>query len=503
VSFINRAFVSIFRNFGKTILLLLIVFALGCVISGAIAVSQAVRNTDANISAALPPIVTVDIDNQELDDYVNRTGDWPADLDMNLSHDLLSQIGELPYVERFDYSIQSSLISNQVEVYIPEGVSPEEVSSHMGSYEHFRLRGMQSTDPIDISEGIIEIAQGRMFTEAELANFTTVAIVSENFARANNLGIGSTLTLESVEWDWRGISEVDENFYTEENIFASRSYDIEIVGIFTRLLEIDTGDSWMDNWANAEVENTFYVPNTFAREVSIWQNEQHLEMNPDDEWLEGVEPEDMVWAQNIFVLYDSGDIPAFREAVDVMTPDFFTVIDAASQSSGDITAAMDTLSQQTNIIVVGAAIAAVLILSLLITLFIRERKREIGVYLALGERKGVVVLQVMTEVLIVALVAIALSLFAGNLIAGGISESMLRDNLAAQSADQGMSFGNALDMMGLTADVSTEEVLASYNVSLDATTILIFLAVGVGTVVVATIIPLLYILRLNPRKIMM
>jgi putative ABC transport system permease protein len=46
-------------------------------------------------------------------------------------------------------------------------------------------------------------------------------------------------------------------------------------------------------------------------------------------------------------------------------------------------------------------------------------------------------------------------------------------------------------------------MLATYNVSLDPATIGLFFAAAVGTVVIATIIPMLYIVRLNPKKILM
>jgi len=64
-------------------------------------------------------------------------------------------------------------------------------------------------------------------------------------------------------------------------------------------------------------------------------------------------------------------------------------------------------------------------------------------------------------------------------------------------------FGS-LEVMGFgDSHPTAEEVLSDYNVSLDISTVFTFLAVATGTVITATIIPMLYILRLNPRKIMM
>ena len=68
-------------------------------------------------------------------------------------------------------------------------------------------------------------------------------------------------------------------------------------------------------------------------------------------------------------------------------------------------------------------------MSLLITLFLRDRKQEIGIYLAIGDKKGRVTAQFLTEVLGLSLVAITLSLFTGSLLANNFSQTMVQNNL--------------------------------------------------------------------------
>ena len=502
MNFLNRSFASIVRNPGKAILLLLIIFILGCVISGAISVSQAIQNTDSNIRAAFPPIVTVEMDHRAFNDYIDAGGQWSEDME-EFTHDTLLEIAKLPQVESYDFSIMAGLLSSELEMYIPEG--SHEAPFTMGDYDSFSINGVQNIEPIDVSEGIIEISQGRLFNQTELDNFTAVAIISENFARLNNLGVGSTMSLTNVSWDTREVRDIgwDDSFYTEENIYERRAYDLEVVGIFTPLIEMNTGDQWADDWLTVEKGNRIYVPNAFAREVHIWQMEREMELFPDEEWFEGKTPEDLIWYQNVFKLHDSSDIPEFRAAVEAITPEFYTVIDAGSESM-DFGASLDSLNSLANVILIIAVSAAVLILSLLITLFIRERRREIGIYLALGEKRVSVVVQMVAEVLVIALIAISLSLFAGNLLSANISETMLRNDLtAAQNVNEGMGWGGTLDRLGLRADLAVEEVMVGYSVSLDLPTVAIFFAIGIGVVIISTIIPMLYILRLNPRKIMM
>ena len=50
---------------------------------------------------------------------------------------------------------------------------------------------------------------------------------------------------------------------------------------------------------------------------------------------------------------------------------------------------------------------------------------------------------------------------------------------------------------------TTEEIQNAYNVTFSFGYIVSYILIGLGTVLLSVIVPLLYILRLNPKKIMM
>ena len=496
MSFITRAFASMTRNFGKTLLLLLIVFILGVVISGAISVQQAILNTDANIRATLPPAVTLGVDWQIQELEYNRTGEWPrTEL---ITPEMIHEIGALPYVKAYDFSAGTWLHSRELETVT---VDPEQEVWTMGGWHSFGLTGVQSTELLPLNEGMIEMISGRMFTDTEVSNMTFVTLISEEMAQLNDLHIGSSFTLHDILWaegtDW------DNALLEESDMFASRSYDFEVVGIFRLLIEFEE-EEWEGGnvWKYDQWHNRIYVPNPTAIASTQWRMEQEILQFPEEEWAQELDP-DEIWYEAIYILNDSADIPAFRAAVEDIAPEWWTAIDAGNDF-GDIAGSLDSLISIANIILLVAIGAAIVILSLLVTLLLRERKREIGIYLALGEARAKVIAQMMFEVMAVATVAIVLSLLVGNMLAGAISETMLRNNLiAAQTMDGGMSFGT-LESLGFTADPpSIDEVLAAYNVALDAATVVIFFIATISTVLIATILPMLYIVRLNPKKIML
>ena len=138
-----------------------------------------------------------------------------------------------------------------------------------------------------------------------------------------------------------------------------------------------------------------------------------------------------------------------------------------------------------------------LITGLVVLLFLRDRKHELGIYLSLGERRGRVVGQILIEVMVVAFIGITLSLFSGNFLAGKVSDTMMKADDNNSSYEDIMYYGE------FQTDLTTEDVLDSYEVNLNSNYILGFYGIGLLTILISTVIPLIYIVRLNPKKILM
>jgi putative ABC transport system permease protein len=491
----RRAAKSLIKNLGKTITLLLVMFVLGCVISGAISVKQAVRNTDTNLRIDLPAIASIQADETAINEQYRLTDEYPVlePLTMNM----LSDIGTLPYVRRYNISAQTGLLGRGIErVVSGEDTFGDTGSDNIG--EQVNLKGVSSAGLLDADEGVVEIISGRSFTEEEATNLSYVALVPQEFAHLNNLGVGSTLTLENIVWN----DEASETgTFNEESIFVQHSYDFKIIGIFIPTVEVNTGDEWMDKDLMADIENRIYTPNAVVFEATRFQIEQTAEMHPAEESTQE-NPEDVLFLESVYVLHDADELDSFRVAAEEIIPEFWMVEDAGT-SFGDIASSMNTINDLATIILWVAIGAAIIIVGLLVVLFLRERKHEIGIYLALGEKKNKVIVQMMIEVLSVALIALTLSFFAGNLLSSSISETMLRNDMrAGRNMDGGATYG-VLDQMGVVNDMSIDEMLADYDVSLDTSIVITFFTFAIGTITIATVMPMFYIVKLSPKKIMM
>jgi len=521
MNFIKRAFTSIKRNLGKTCLLFLIVLILCSVISGTISANQAAENTERNLFNNMLSIAQLEFDwsaLMEAEGVDPNDHHWEPDPDtiVRLTPDMISQIGALPYVESYDFFVEAwNLRTLDAEMYEPPmddnmggGIWMDE--SEFGT--SFTLRGVQNPNVFDIETGLIELVHGRVFTEYEIENVSYVILISEEFAGQNGLIVGSTISFRNIVFTPQEDMGWDPGHFVEENIFAEETYDVEVIGIFRLANPPDLGDPW-SNWDYVQrMGNRIYAPNSLTIQATLFEMEASLESDPDNFWRWGMtedgttpNPADMIWIQHFFSLYTPSDFPAFREAIGELFP-FFMIIDTGGALRG-ISAALESMRSLTQTILWLAIGASLLILTLLITLFLRDRKREVGIYLALGEKKRKLISQFVVEIMVVAFISIVVALFAGNILSANLSENMLISDLAADDDGRDQSWAlwedNPFLWQGYVNIVDTDEIIASYDVSLDLMTILLFFAIGLGTTLIATVIPMIYVVRLNPKKIMM
>jgi len=456
----------------------------------ALLVMQAVQAMSIDLRKNLSGITTISHDMDAIRKYETLTGELPNY--PILTSEMLEKIGELPQVRNFEHYSQTHLLSDEIQ-----RVNLQEDSMVIGALENwmpFELRGVRNIEIFDVEEGVIEISAGRTFVEQEVENFVTVAIVSENFAMQNELYVGSVFTLHDIVW-------IDgATTFSEQYFFASRAYSFEIVGLFTPLVEIGTGDAEIDAWISEEIENRIFVPNPVVITAQRFQLDEFARMYPDEEIAYA--PEEFFWTFNAFALYSPQEIENFRKDVKKIASEFYTAIDLGYRHEPALLA-IESFEAQAFLILQMTIVAGFITLSLFIILSTHDRKQEIGILLALGEKRGRIVFQMIAEVMVVALIAIIASLLIGNLVASSISENMLAESLIAAESETSPIFNSTETMGFVVGNMSADEILSDYNISLSAMTMFTFFAINIGVAAFATVLSALYFLRLSPRKILM
>jgi len=309
--------------------------------AGAISVNQAIINTDMALRSQLPAIATIIIDQNAHEEHLDQTGEF---LTIEVRPSTIRELGTLPYVQAYDYSAWGlSFFSISLERFFDASLfldigMPEADISDAGSLSHwhetlleqFTLKGVQYPGILDINAGLIELVDGRPFTEEEVNTLSYVAVVSQNFLEVNDLSIGSILTLEYIIYD-----ETAELTFgvpsRDENILISKTFDLEIVGAFDRELE-DILDP-IDVLHHLELVNLIYVPNLVIESVVDLYLEVLPEIDPalyselsSAEQLEDILNYDSV----LFLLDDPTDLVAFAEAANEILPRFWVIEDLSN-----------------------------------------------------------------------------------------------------------------------------------------------------------------------------
>jgi len=513
----KRAAISILKRSGKNVILLLLIFILGTVIAGAISVSSAINNTDANLRRRMRPIVSIDFD---WDRWLDAEIPW--DDIPNLTPERVRTIGALEYVDFYDYVNQGNLWSFDLIVYEDDS---RWTRPQPGIPNLLNLHGTSRTELVQIDQGVIELIHGRQFQESELIphldSERSVAIISESFAEVNHLTLGSTfwgyLFVRFPDEDGNTGGEVTPDFFSDENVYARVEMELEVIGLFDKPVDLENPE--IAPWIRARELNRIYVPNwvvesidyrMLTEEISLWE---HIDQEM-PEWLSDslerwAARNEEGFVESIFVLENPADLENFREAATLLLPSEFHYVADLFSEFDEISSSMATLQNVANWIVYGSLGATLLILSLLITLFLHDRRHEIGIYLSLGEKKGKIISQVLIEVVLIAVVGITLAVFAGHQISGVVSQNLLENELLALTSERDF-FNNfdentIFDSIGFPpiTNMSPDEMMAAFHVSLSVQGIILFYAVGLGTVIASTAIPIIYVVMLNPKKVLL
>ena len=502
MNLMRRAMTSIKRRPGKTLILLLLVFILGSVISGAIAASGAINRTEANLRRGMRPIVSFDLDEEALMQEWEASGQERFDL---MTIEMVREIAALPYVEHYDYSLFSEFWTDSLmEVLEHSGgvaIGPDG-QEILGGW--FGIRGTSVAEPLDMREGLVELISGSTFSDVQLTQETHVfpAIISASVAEVNHLNVGSTFTIERTFY--RPIMDDDwDRERTEDDIFAQMIHEFEVIGLFERIYNEEH-----DPYRRNQLDHRIYVPNLAAEVIQRFEIDTEFAISA-EYWDEEESPfgENPQVFQTVMVLHDANQLESFRTAAEMIIPDMWYVADL-SNSFAEISTSMTTLQEIADWILFVSIGATLLTLSLLIVLFFKDRRYEMGVYLALGEKKIKVVIQMLVEVIVTAFVGVTLAVFAGHFISSTMSSAMLRNELATPTESWDMGWGgtglNVLTEMGLdNATLTAEEMMDAFDVSLDIGTIGIFYVVGLGAVILSTVMPVIYIVALKPKKVLM
>lgn len=477
MNFIKRAFLSVKTRVGKSLLLLFTLTVICVFVLSGLSIQTAAGKSAELARQTIGGNVTLQVDREKMMEQQAAEGGRPR---FELTPILLSEAEELiSYPEVKGYNFMTSTFGNAIDFEpIESGSATEENSSESNQGGPGRMGGMMLAD-ISV-EGVLfsdsvqafldgdsTILEGRHLTEEDANQPFTM--IEKTLAEENDLSIGDKINIQSP-------------------VEAATS-ELEIIGIFETTV---AGDSTGMNFTALNPYNKLYVPYTAATTLK-------------GEGYEGTID------SAIYYMNDPSNIEDFiSRAEEESSIDFATFkLDANDLVYQQMVGPIENVASFSKNVVYLVAIAGAVILGLIVMLTIRERKYEMGVLLAIGEKRWKLMGQFIVEILIVAIISLSFASMAGNLVANQVGEQLLTQQLeqSTESASNPESFRRpGMGMMGggMGPGFVQEQVdpIDDLEIAITSKDFGLLALIGFIVSILATMIPSLTILRLQPKMIL-
>jgi len=533
VTVLKRATLSVIRNMFQSLLLLLVFFALMLFVLTVLSLRQGVRLTEVNMWQQVPRVVHIRQDEAEMTIHEQQYGyfpDWP-----HITTDLLLDIAALPYVEHMELFLEQDLFAPNIQRYfssdfddardlfsiyyhfpyfhLPEGQQP--LTGEQLGIERIRTRGVSLENFFELNLGIFELAHGRSFTEEEIASGAPVVIISEQFARLNGLDIGSTLSIK--DFLTRGVHDGTMNWFTEKNVIDSLEVELEIIGIFEMMNFQRTSFSVEE--AHLMTANTLFIPYELSLSIYHWFWQTWYDHDA------GMRSQIRYWQEHVpsehfFLLYDARDLRRFHQAAARHLPAFLTTVDGSRQLR-DVQLAFESIETMTFFFFAFLILASFVVVGLLLLLILQEKKHQVGIYLALGEKRKNILMENLIQILLLVHFSFALVLIFLPIITDEITQRILIPEFISSQEALDLRYppdillgGNfalidniILGLPNTLVHIEPERLtldgfLSLVNLSFGYADFILFYVVTIGMTLVALIIPFITFMKWNPKKLL-
>ena len=287
-----------------------------------------------------------------------------------------------------------------------------------------------SKSNIDFKSEVLKLEKGRHIEE----NDKNKIMIHEKFAELNNVNLGDKIKLAQ----------------------EGKSLELEVVGIYS-----GEKTNTFNGLSSDFIENTVYTDYKSSQELS------NLTANNKVTSVEyGVE--DPTKLDDVIKTVENLGINNL-------------MVSKSNKNYELITSSVESITKITNMIRIGSVVVGVVILSLILMFWVRERTYEIGILLSLGTSKVNLVLQFIVEVLLVTIVGLITAL--------GIEMTTIK----YLASNVGSIFSE-----DLPKTIADELMMMSVN-GIDIINLVI---VMIAIVIISVVVALLPILKMKPKKIL-
>ena len=287
-----------------------------------------------------------------------------------------------------------------------------------------------SKSNIDFKSEVLKLEKGRHIEE----NDNNKIMIHEKFAELNNVNLGDKIKLSQ----------------------EGKTLELEIVGVYS-----GEKTNTFNGLSSDFIENTVYTD---------YKSSQELLALTSNNKVTSVE----------YGVEDPTKLDDVIKAVENLGINNL-MVSKSNKNYELVTSSVESITKITNMIRIGSVVVGVVILSLILMFWVRERTYEIGILLSLGTSKVNLVLQFIVEVLLVTIfglmIALGIEIATIKYLASNVG-SIFSEELPKTIADELMKMSvNGIDIVNLVI-------------------------VMIAIVIISVVVALLPILKMKPKKVL-
>ncbi|MED1411162.1 MULTISPECIES: ABC transporter permease [Bacillus] len=471
MNFMKRAILSMKKRVGTSLILMAVFLIVTNLVLAGFTIQNASKKAADAARKKLGADVTLGLDFDKLGQQARETGEMPNPPKLNTKE--ADQLAKSKYVKDYNYITNTFGISDGLKLV---GALEEEGKGKAGMAgvrggsssgteidmnASFMIEGVRKTALQEsFKNGKSKIIDGKSITEQ--MKDQNVALMEKRLAEQNNLKVGDKVKVQSGD--------------------KKETLEVEIIGIY------ETNEQAMGQHAPPIMDpaNKLYMPYSTMKKLET------------DEGMGSI--------QVVYFLKDPQDIDAFKKEAKKSNIDFnYFKLDAHDSLYKQMIGPIENISSTSQMIIYIVSIAGAIILGLIIMLSIKARRKEMGILLSIGEKKWKLMAQFVVEVVCIAILAFGLSVSTGAKVSQYIGDNLLSSEIATASEETDIPQNGTVMMPGPggTLQNQKEDPIDKIDVSVTGEDVGKMGGIGLAIAILATLLPALSILRLNPKQILL
>jgi ABC-type transport system, involved in lipoprotein release, permease component len=460
---ISNAAKNLLRNKGRNILMAIILLAIVVTSGVSIVINSTTSRIIGDYKNRFGVQISISPDLRKLQDAAQsgKTANLPA-----ITPEQYQAFGKSKFLKETQLQAQVGATSDTLKA-IDQAKSPSTGGVSGGTVTSNGSNGLQAVPMptmqvigysnynmlTDFSKGLRKISSGKIFQNKN------ECIVSEAFAKLNNLKVGDTIKIKSSSKDDQKFSLVVSGIYSD----LTQAYSNSI------------------HFSSMNRRNEILASFSTVTQMS----------NPDQAGITAT-----------YILKTPGDLPDFTKYVRSLGLSEAYDVSGDTASYNRIVGPVEGLLKVSLTFLIVVMILGAIILVLLATMSIRERKYEIGVLRAMGMKKAMVALGFLTEMLIITILCVGIGTAVSGAIAQPVSDILLKKQI--QLADeQSKSGGSGFLTISVGQSAQTAEPpIDKVKISLDLKSFGETAGIAVLLVLISSMMSIVYITKYEPIKIL-